>query len=325
VKRRRPFRWALPAILAFLLVSPAASAAATPARFPFPVPTGLPPQLRAIVNDRVSPAGPQSPFHPGFSLTTQDGYEVAVMGIGESVVIVVGRIQGASFAATAYVARGVFTRERIAASFGKFGRVSMRFRPSRNGRWHKPHRRCKGAGRFEVRRGVYVGLLRFSGEHDYIRLRTKRAKGAVSGVAPECEIPSQSGRERIIRPSQESPWGSGPAFLGASWRSGISSAAFVAIGGGTRTLFLALNERSEGRLAILRFAMGMSNGTALKIDDALTFGRVSPPKPFSGTGAYHAAPDGTATWTGPLAVNFPGAGHFALTGPPFAAVVGKGF
>jgi hypothetical protein len=311
------------ALLALLALPSIATA--NPLDFPFHVPAAVPPQLRALLRSQAAPNASHTPFHPGFELKPRDGYRVGVIGIAPDVVAFVVRSKAG--AETAYVARGTVTPNRIQASLGKYGKVAMRFRPSRN--QAKPRRSCHHLGRFMVRRGVYVGSVRFTGEDGYLSVRSHRAKGTVSSVAPRCERGREhSGRrqERAIVTPKGGP-GLELSFLGASRRHAVDSASFVAVGFGHRaTLFLAMSARSEGGVAVVRFALtGSKASTAFSIDNALTQAQVSPPRPFLGTGTYRAAPDGTTTWTGTLSVNFPGAGHFPLVGPPFKATVGSGF
>lgn len=305
----------------FLLVLPGV-ASANPLEFPLPLPPSAPPQLLALMRSQVSPATARTPFHPGLWLETDDGYRVGVIGSGDGVLLYVTR--GGGRALTGYVARGTVTPRRLQASFGKYGEVAMRFRPSAGSARQGPNRHCAGAGRFASRTGVFVGSLRFRGEGGYVSVNAHRAKGLVSGVAPQCERGQSDRREeRAIRPSQRRPWGLDPSFLSASWRRAITSASLGVIGFGEKSLFVATAEQSEGSVAKIRFAFGLGGKKAFTVDDALTTARVSPPAPFKGTGTYRAAADGTTTWSGTLSVGFPGAGRFALAGPPFTAAVGK--
>jgi hypothetical protein len=229
-------------------------------------------------------------------------------------------------AATAYIARGTVTSHRLQATFGELGSVAMHFRPSSNRSWQKPRRHCDGAGRFINRRGVFVGDLRFTGEGGYVSVHAHRAKGQVSSIAPQCDSGAPVQRvKRASRPSSAGPPGPESKFLSASWRHAVTSASFAAIGKGGLTIFFASTQQSDGSVAKLRFAFGFGAPKAFAVDDALTFARVSPPRPFRGTGTYRAAADGTTTWTGSLSVNFPGAAHFPLTGEPFEATVEDSF
>jgi hypothetical protein len=308
--------------IAFALVAVPASASASPLGFPFDPLAGVPPRLRAEVPERMTPRSSPAPVHPLFVLQPRHGYQVGVLGIGSAVVLEVARRHARSL--TAYVARGTVTPGRLEASFGDFGKVAMRFHPSTRRTWEKPHRRCRGAGRFVNRRGIYVGDVRFAGEDGYLSVHAHRAKGRVSSVAPQCERGQLARRtSRAPRPSQASRLEI--AYLSASWRHAVTSTSVGAIALGGRDLFFASTEASQGRLAILRFAFARGPSRAFTLDDALTRARISPPAPFRGTGTYLAAPDGTKTWSGGLSVNFPGAPRLPLTGPQFKAQVGAGF
>jgi hypothetical protein len=323
MSRRVAIRCLLPALVLALLLAPA-TAAAGPFGFPFHLPAGIPPQLRTLVGARIDPGRSPASENPRFNLKTPNGYLVEVIGRGRDVAIETARPHGKAF--TAYITRGTVTAGRLEASFGQLGKVAMRFQPARHGNPIKPRRRCHGRGQITNRRGVYVGSFRFKGENGYVAIDAHRAKGELESVPPSCEGRRLAGSsQRAIRPPQGGHEGPLPKILAASWRHAVNSAAFIAIGGFERTQFLALASQSEGRLAILHFAFASGPAKEFAIDNALTAAQVSPPAPFSGTGSYSAAPDGTTTWAGPLTVNFPGASKFPLSGPPFKAVVEAGF
>jgi hypothetical protein len=307
-----------------LLGLPALASAEAPG-VPLPLPAGIPPQLRAELRAETGTSAPRGPFMPKFELRAHGGYRVGVLGIGSAVIVEVAR--GHDGATTAYVARGTVTPDRIQASFGDLGRVAMRFRPAGRISLSKPLRHCHGASRYRSRLGVFAGSFQFKGENGYISVRTHRAKGAIrDSLAPHCGPQRPRGSEQNVASSSGDGFQSiEPESLTASWRHGVGAASFAAIGFRTELLYLAFAEQSEGALAKIRFAFASGPSTALSIDNALTQARVSPPAPFKGTGTYRAAPDGTTTWTGTLSVNFPGAGHFPLTGPLFKTELGAGF
>jgi hypothetical protein len=252
-------------------------------------------------------------------------YEVSVQGLGPSIYMTVatGTLRSQKrVAATAYVARGTATESRLEASFGELGEISMRFHPSPKRTWVKPDRRCRGAGRYLVRHGDWEGTLRFRGEEDYLSLDVHRARGEVETVAPSCRRAGSAtgrgpSRRDLIRPSQEPALGPEVPVILASWRQGIANASF---GGGASeegSIFLASTQESRGPIAIFRAARALGPASAMSADAALTSAHVSPPAPFHGSATFHAAPDGTRTWSGGLFVSFPGASHYALTGEPF--------
>jgi hypothetical protein len=269
-------------------------------------------------------AGGRSPFHSGFSLETHGGLRVSVLSLGESAIVGVSSDSGKGIKSeTAYVARGSLRPERLRASFGHFGSLSMRFLPSPHRAWVKPHRRCRGGRRFRTRTGVWVGRFRFKGEGGYVSVDIHRARGQVSDIAPRCRRGSGARPlARAVPPSGHGRFGREITVLEAHWNAGVAAAEFVAGRNEDEAEFLAETKAVvEGRIAIFRFAEAKAPARLFSIDDALTSARVAPPAPFGGAGEYRAAPDGTKAWTGTLFVNFPGAPGFPLAGPPFEAAV----
>ena len=293
-------RVAILALLALALAAPAQSAAAERAPLLPPLP---PTQLMAQVG---APVPPAPRFRSGFVVEASDGYRVGVINFGSAVSLIVFRGgHGKGLTETVYLARGVAAPERLQATFGKFGKVSMRFRESSNRTWSGKRRDCGEVDRFVKRRGLFVGDLRFRGEDGYVSVRIQRAKGAVVTVAAKCLPRAQS--SFFLEPQS--------AIYAESW-DGVDTTGFLALELGKKTVALAIDEESRGKLAISRIALARKPG-ALSVNEAATSAHFSPPPPFHGTGRYAAAPDGATTWTGNLSVNFPGAPRFPLTGPQF--------
>lgn len=258
------------------------------------------------------------------TLRTGNGYDVEVLGFGDSGTAMVWVSRNGGKSATEYAARGIVSSGRLEADFGPFGKLAMRFQPAANPTWVKPKRDCRGGERFIKRTGTFVGDFHFRGEGGYVSIVAKRAKGHVVSLAPKCERRQRSAaREQLsFEPSQSGTWGPEAPFIAARWKIGVSSAEFFA-SGGKRAAFLAGTEEILGAVARFRYALlKKAPAKDVKVSNAMTSGRVSPPPPFSGIGTYRAAPDGKRTWSGSLTVNFPGAEHYSLTGPPFKASIG---
>jgi hypothetical protein len=267
-----------------------------------------------------APVVPESRFHTGFGIDPPGPYEVRVQTDGAAVVVSVIRgDRRKRVAVTNYLARGVAAPERLQATFGKLGKISMRFRESSHRPWHGKRRRCRGAGRFVVRRGVFVGSFRFRGEGGYLTVRAHRAKGSVSSVASKCR---RQARRRGARSS--SVFEDSFSGLIASDRVGVNSTVFGVLSFRGRLFYLAQREENMGRLAVLRNAIVSDRGR-FPLNEAATVGRFSPGTPFHGTGRYRAAPDGSTSWSGDLAVDFPGAARFPLTGPTYETLLEAGF
>ena len=296
-------------LLGLALAAPAQSAAAER--------TLLPSLLTArLLAEHGAPVKPAIRFRSGFVVEASNEYKVGVSSFGGAVILEVWRGRKGQRTSTAYLARGVATNERLQATFGKFGKVSMRFRESRNRTWFGKRRKCRGTSRFVKRRGVFVGNLRFKGEDGYVSVRVKRAKGAVVTEAAKC----RNRRPPITLPDLSFLFFEPETALLALNREGVDSTAFLTLEGKRMTTFLVSDEESRGKLAIVRLGVARKP-TPVRVNEALTSATLSPPPPFQGTGRYRAFPDGTTAWSGNLTVNFPGAPRFRLTGPEYETLL----
>jgi len=301
--------------------------------------SAVPPQLRALVRARMHVPPPRRGSESRLELKAQHGYEVAVVGEGGVVAVEVSKrmphgrenflekLFGARQAVTVYVTRGTVTPRRIAASFGKFGEVDVRFRPSGRVVHSDARKRCRGADRFSSQLGVFVGGIRFSGEKNYVSFRAHRAKGRVrSPLRLRCVSSFLRSRARSwARPVSQHPRFTS-TFLEAGHRHGVSSTELLTFRAGKTTLFLAATEEGLGSMARIRYALSTGpSKRVLALDDALTTASIEPPAPFHGKGTYRAAPDGTTSWTGSLSVSLPGAPRLPLTGEEFKATLESGF
>lgn len=305
------------AVLICLLLGAAALLAASPAAARerqgvqlTSIPVAI--QLSALLSQ-------QAPFEPGFTVDPAGPYKLAVGTSEGAVVLAVLRGHpGKRVAVTEYLARGVQAPERMQASFGSLGRVSMRFREARHRPWFGEPRRCRGRDRFVVRRGVFVGSLRFRGEHGYLTVHVHRAKGSISSLAAKC-------RHRHPREAHGSSSSADSiAGLLATERDGVDATTFAALSFRGRRLFIAQREEDRRRMAVLRSAVVLDRGE-LPLNEAVTAGRFSPGAPFHGKGLYRAAPDGSTSWSGSLSVDFLGAPRFPLAGPGFETDLEAGF
>ena len=322
---------ALVALATSLLLTPAAASAN-----PLDIPAAAPPQFRAALRAKLHMNERRSSSESRIDLGTQHGYRLMIVAEGNVVALVAlderrpsqgshsRFLDSLSQVATAYVTHGTVTPSRIEGSFGRFGSVSVRFRPS--GRTSaKALRHCKGQRGYVTRYGTFAGHVRFTGEDKYVAVRAHRAKGQVRGPRHvRCH------RGRIVRPlsrrrSGESHSDGSRATIFAERRTATAGTEVLAFQAGDGALLLALAEESLGRMAVVHYALEVVSGSVLSHDDALTSATLAPPRPFHGKGIYEAAPDGTRTWSGSLSVAFPGSPRLPLTGPEFAAKLEVGF
>jgi hypothetical protein len=300
------------------------------------IPAAVPAEFRALLRSRLHMPKPQQGFESRFEIKAGHGYKLSVIGRGDVVAIEVTRpaanksplerLFGLDQAATAYIARGTVTPRRIAASFGKFGSVDVRFRSSGHVVRSDPGRRCRGADRFTNRLGVFLGSIRFSGEKRYVAVRAHRAKGGIrSPLHLHCASPPRRPSTRSwARPLPRHPSFT-PASLTADWRHAVAATELFVLRGRRATLFLAFSEENVGSIAELRYGLATAHSKVFDINDALTAATITPPAPFHGKGIYAAAPDGTTSWSGPLSVSFPGLPRAPLTGPQFEVELSAGY
>ena len=108
-------------------------------------------------------------------------------------------------------------------------------------------------------------------------------------------------------------------YLLSDWRHGVSSARFAAVRDKKRSSSPAPNRPME--VAIFRFALQVALRGCSGSAECSDLGAGLAPAPFSGVGA--TGPRRTGRFLDrPLTVNFPGAPHYPLTGPPFEASAG---
>ncbi len=100
-------------------------------------------------------------------------------------------------------------------------------------------------------------------------------------------------------------------------RSGLTAVLFGASERGGKAGYLAEIEQTVGSLGVFRGVFVHASPATFAFDNALSSAGVTPPPPFSGSGSFQRAPTGAKSWTGSLAVSFPGAPNVPLTDPRF--------
>jgi len=288
------------ALFVLALALPAAQASAADGHL-------LPPLMpRKLMTKVGAPVPPVRYYRAGFQVEAAGGYDVGVSNFGSAVILAVSKAHSKSFSQTLYLARGVATPDRLQATFGQFGKVKMRFREA------SAHRACYSSFRYTKHKGVWVGNLRFKGEHGYVSVRLHRAAGGI--LEPSGRCPRR--HHHHFHGGGGSIFFSTPAALFAESREGVDTTSVLGLEFFGESGVIATHEESRGKLAIVRAALVFTH-PAFRVNETATAAKLAPPGPFHGTGHYRAAPDGTYTWSGSLAANFPGAPRFPLTGPQF--------
>lgn len=245
-------------------------------------------------------------------LRSHDGYQVDLSASQTTAILRVTDRKKIGYAETStdYLTRAVVRGDTVKADFGELGRVSMRFIPS----GATPSSFCVGSRRRLVRRnGLYVGSLRFRGEYGYVSVDVQRAGGILlTRVAdPHCKAQRPEARRT---PSHHPKLTS----LYAVHRRGIQSTQFWAeTNRRGRVDYEATVESGGEQMATYREAYVEASPLTFATDRALSFLSISPPFPYSGTGLVQRNPDGSRSWSGSLAVSFPGDPDVPLTGPEY--------
>jgi hypothetical protein len=218
------------------------------------------------------------------------------------------------------VAGGPVADGRVSARLGKRGGFDLRFLPAGRTRRFKVQGNCEGAP-YRFQRGYLVGHFAFRGERDYTRARGRRIPAArESWPALRCEY--VEGR-REHHPLKE------PRLRVAGWtyegRGVYFDAALFHRDGrpaDQRVEYLAQLSGRAGQVSIQRKV------TVAAPEDGIAFPglpqvpeevAVGPPAPFTGSAEFLRTHESTFTWTGDLAVDFPGLGRVRLAGPRFGA------
>ncbi len=208
-----------------------------------------------------------------------------------------------------YSAPARFNKHRIRADLGRFGRIRLRFH--KHPRYVLPPARSAAKRRMEVCGqsgfavpGHFRGVFRFHGDGGYTSAIVHRVHGQMFRNGPaRCH-----GHTRGVELEARS--------------ASIRFLAFQDPDFGATALVASTRERS-GLVKIVRASerLTAANAGELTVDNGLTSAHVSPTgPPFTGWADY-SSPE---SWTGSLAVSFPGESDVPLTGPDFSARLRSG-
>jgi hypothetical protein len=267
-----------------------------------------------------------------FTLRGSNGYRIAVssenVGQGPSTIELSAQRRNEDIV---YEAHGTVTPTSMRASFGRLGRVSLRFRPSGKTRQVKVAKRCH-ADRppvVKAKLGTFVGTVRFQGERGYTKVSAHRATGgigdplAIRSEGPDCET-SRSKAKKMQELESVALSASDPtAAIGFTVARAFGQLSRLgpptALSPQGRYLFLLFAAERAEQMSILRSVAAVGSAGDFLFDNALTSATVSPPAPFTGTGGFQRNSDGSTDWTGTLSVPVAGLGMVRLTEPGFRA------
>jgi hypothetical protein len=212
-----------------------------------------------------------------------------------------------------YRTRALFTKRRLRARLGPFGRVNLRYDihrraaapegqdPSREQRPAKLARETVCVGTGSAHAETFKGRIHFDGENGYTRIRARRARGWGGTDSFKCS--RGGGGHRVA----------GTVLTAKSGALEFEAERFRRFG--DERFLYAQEEKRVGAVRVVREASNYRNAV-FDFSRDLTSAHVEPSgAPFSGSADY-ASPD---QWTGDLSVSFPGEPDVALTGPDFTA------
>ena len=259
-------------------------------------------------------------------------------------------------AETTYLAHGTVNSHTIRASFGDRGRIDLHFRSTGRALRSTQRSGCrKPTGASIASVGIYTGELRFEGEGGFTSVEVHRVRGrsidlrsllaCLLGASPRSaaslppaqaplgiELPGlvaeRGGAGRSGVPAVPTHPSSGPksTTLVADRKQPLSRVFFAAQRRGRgRAHFLAVDQASEGSLAVIRLASVRGDAPAFSFDATLSHASVSPPPPFHGNAELRRGPHDAKSWSGTLAASFLGAPHVPLAEPPFGVWLSQGF
>jgi hypothetical protein len=261
-----------------------------------------------------------------FQLTGSHGFSVLVSARLRTVTIGVekGSSQRAG-SSTTYVARGTAGVHGFFADFHEFGRVNVHFHRTSGAVRGLPPDCFGGNGGADTIEGYFTGSFEFEGEHGYTEVKTNRVKGEMV-VPPTEQCPLVAGGANPLLEGQnaELPPAKTRMTLEAISKAGTGGLVFVARREG-KTGFYAERFGTIGRIGILSIAYALGPQKSFVSDSQVSYGKVTPPKPFFGTGTLERAKGGKRVWAGTLAASFPGQGKVALTGTEFHTTLARSF
>jgi hypothetical protein len=305
-------------------------------------------------------AAPASAFRPGdevrprslhltMSAAATRGYEVSVDTLGHHRVTLTVSKNGQL---ASYTTKGEVSRHRVKADFGRFGKVSLRFRGKRRpfpvaARKQTEQRRrrtvCRGR-RPQREVGRFRGTIEFDGQNGYTRLAVGRLPGEVrrsyrqvcSLVPVNRKRGHHGDRAAVASSAPTDPFGFYLTLLSARSRSEGALTRFTAItleaprglAIARRDLFsviTASRQERVGRVRVFRSAFQMAAPGRVRVSRrgvTPQTAHLALTGPFSGRARYRsAAQSSPSSWTGSLGVRLLGSGLLPLTGPSFHAVL----
>jgi hypothetical protein len=276
-----------------------------------------------------SGAPPRHPVEvePRFQFMGSHGYRLLVSARAATVTIGVTHKSSTPRAgsSTTYVARGTVGPNGIHASFHQFGKVDVRFHATAEAVRGLPPDCFGGTTGAATIPGYFTGTVVFEGRDAYTVGRTHRVRGEV--VLPpteQCPLVAGGTNPLVEDPAAELPPAKTRMALSALDKTGTGGLLFVARRAG-KTGFFAERFGTVGRIGLLSYDYALGPRSSFASDPQVSFGKVEPPRPFTGSATLKRGPHGKRAWTGDLEANFPGGESVPLTGTEFHTTLSRSF
>ncbi len=212
----------------------------------------------------------------------------------------------------------------IHASFGALGEISVGFEPSGKlevVRLPKAPKGCHSPRKIVRHLGTFTGTIRFEGEGGYTSVDATSAEGSVGPPTwSVCFFQANPHAGGDRPPKRHRP--ARAAYLGATDSKNTVGFSAFAARAKPEVNFSAQSTTKSGAVSILRFLLARAPKSSFIFGNSLSSATVSPPLPFTGSAEFHrGASPLSGSWTGSLAVSFPGAEDVPLTGSGFTALL----
>jgi hypothetical protein len=209
----------------------------------------------------------------------------------------------------------------VDASLGPMGRIAVRFRPSGRRVVSAARQACGRPTRVVRRLGIFVGTIRFEGEHGYTTVAATSARGSVgTPLPPDCGSPESTSGVAVASsatmPVRRAR--GGPVLSASDTRTGSRFRAAPGAGGVAFTA--RVEERTADGITVVRRAQAGAPASAFDFNRSFSRATVTPPAPFSGSARFAAG--ARVRWSGSLRVTFPGL-SVPLAGPAFRSSLGR--
>jgi hypothetical protein len=258
-------------------------------------------------------------------LKGSNGYAIDLISFdAKHLVLAASRFTGVGSQSVSYSVPRSPRRDELHASLGRFGHISLHFRPSGPTKVQPEPDKCRGRDSTE-QKGRFVGSIRFRGEHGFTSVHASSASGQVlhrfKKVCRRMHKPSYGGIEQKFVSLGASVKGAPDrASFGAYDLKSTSSPGAESVTGSAS--YTASTTERRGRMTVTHSASAFAESSTFAVSNPSAgpiAASVAPPFPFAGTATLEHGQGGASKWSGDLSVNLAGVGTVPLTGPSFTA------